>query len=419
VTFARWRDRLTYLLGRPKLAVRLAAFLLGVAYGSARSRVPGVRSLVLMGGHGGRIYADNSAYLHRHLVRAGIGNRPATITWMRARTAHGPGDGIRTAVIGSPVSEFLVGASSLLIVSHNVSDVSALPPQVVGRKRILMLSHGVWALKHGNRKPSAMEQAKWRTFDTVVATSPWEANVKAESTGVHRSAIAVTGAPKHDFWVAQGDGREQDAPRLPLRVVYAPTWRDWLTKGAHPVAFEQFFEDHEKFLKDQRVQHLREQELVHVTLFSHVNARAQNTDWQAILASQGAVDATTSDVGIEDALADADMLITDYSSLHWDALAAGKIVSLLAFDHAEYLVRTGCVPGFMIEDLPWFSQSVESTVDWIEHIAALWADGARVSEIKDSLGWSTAERDVMATHLPMLDGDACARLSELAGRMMH
>ena len=196
------------------------------------------------------------------------------------------------------------------------------------KKPVVFLQHGVTALKridgYGKNTP--------RAASLFVVASEKEKAIIKEHLGYKDSEIANTGFPRFDILTDQSEGKRD--------IVIMPTWRSWMD-DLSPAEFYQstYYRSYMSLLNSLRLSRLLEEEDLTVSFHLHPRFRKYIHSFASIsprvhLIPYGEVDSYDLIMGCK-------LLITDYSSVCWDALYLGKPVLFFQFDRPHYLLENG------------------------------------------------------------------------------
>jgi hypothetical protein len=353
-----------------------------------RKILAGKRYIIVVGGHGGEAFDDNSRAIARYLRR----DPGYIVVWpggfrrvrKRARASK-----LRTVRKGSPIAELMLLIAHAAIYSHSPRDLSPLVHRTLKWRVEVYLGHGVWGLKRVERRDTE-ERAP---FDLGIASSEREAELKHQVIG---GPFVATGLPKHDALVSRSATKHDTTARL----LYAPTWRDWLQHkasdraialqlGAIP-ALAAALPAKDAIGRD-----------IKITYLLHRNIKAI-VDKVAAACQQAGFELTVSDESdVNQLLSRADYLVTDYSAVLWDYAVQGKPAARYLFDEDVYQKLTGGYP------------SIES----LTHSMS-FDDPQVLSDFLFSAAAQTASADLAAKMLPLADGRACERVELAMSRLI-
>jgi len=212
------------------------------------------------------------------------------------------------------------------IVSHGIRDVMpSLYHNSVGiyRKPVIYLQHGITAMKimDINNKSYGGSIRKF------IVSSEFEKELLVHSRQFWEDEVMVTGFSRHDkLAVEESDGKY---------IWVMPTWRDWLIKSERNFRNSLFYRYYSELFRSEKLyQELLKagQKLVfslHIEFekYKHFFDEFEN-DLIHI--------ADMHERKISDRIRECSMMVTDYSSIIFDAVYLGKPVVFFQFDQAEY-----------------------------------------------------------------------------------
>ena len=204
----------------------------------------------------------------------------------------------------------------------------------IGGATIARLGHGLTALKK-TRQPTARSRRMTSRVDVAPVASGFEREHK-HSWGFEDHQLPITGLARWDLMMKErGESPQQD------EVLFALTWRDWITPSTlrQSVYWQQLSQLADRLWRpgEGGLGDLR------AALFLHPLVReALAQGFQDLPANPPANPRlVTRGTQLPAALARAALLVTDYSSLAWDALYLGVPVIFFHFDRAQFLTHHG------------------------------------------------------------------------------
>lgn len=365
-----------------------------VVRGLARAAIRPSRSrrLWVFGGFVGAAFGDNSAELFR-FVRA---SRPdIDAIWVIDEACA---DARRAAAVGPTVHHTSVEAAALaaeaevLVTSHGLHDVPGYASRAIRGVRV-RVGHGLTAFKKTKAPTGRTSSSLARLYDVVPVASSFERDNKAQ-WGLQHQQLPICGVCRFD-----GLLRASTVAPAGRRLLYMPTWRDWLSQGAR-AAQDVSVAAMADFVSSPRLAQLLDDNDLHLDLYAHRlfgdaarQALAQRTTSTRVRCAERSED-------VQALLAGARALITDYSSVTWDMLYIDRPVVFFAPDVDAYERSRGAYFDLRA-DLPGPSaRTVEQAVDLVEQLVhtdfALTAQARRWQE--RAFQWR--------------DGDNCARVVE-------
>lgn len=223
------------------------------------------------------------------------------------------------------------------------------------------LQHGVVGLK---RIAFLAAQSAGRSDFTVVSSN-WERDILV-GAGATSSALDLTGLPRWDRLCDASRG----VPTRIQRILYMPTWRGWLEgQNSEELGASQYVSEIRSFLTDERLVRLLREHQVVLSFVPHPKFSELSRDWdpfheQIELLHQD-------DVEFAQLVSDAQMVITDYSSILWDFVQSNKTVVRFEFDRQRYLNETGGYEHPQLNALMSDIRSFEEVSDLVEGLSEL------------------------------------------------
>ncbi|HKO93950.1 MAG TPA: CDP-glycerol glycerophosphotransferase family protein [Polyangiaceae bacterium] len=298
-----------YLLARPLL------WLLRVLR-------PGRSSSWVLGGHSGRLYADNAGALHERLHAQGhdviwISAEPAITALLRAR-------GARVLERNSFRARLAIENAGVLAYSHSLTDLDHILGRCLGLRGLkIHLNHCMSHLKAWNpsrypaHKPSS---ARGVPFDYMLASSERERqNLERSFVGAGEHIVVGGGAHIDLFMRA----RSQQPAR---QITYFATYRESAAARARLEA------EIEALAAHPALGAWLEQHDYNFYIVGHVNTGRAPRASSSRVHFGSSQDLTTLIVASE-------LLISDYSGLICDYLALDRPMVFFAFDKVEYLAQ--------------------------------------------------------------------------------
>jgi CDP-glycerol glycerophosphotransferase (TagB/SpsB family) len=296
----------------------------------------------LIGGMSGKAYADNSAALHHYLVE----NCPdLKVYWVINRDSP---DVDRVKRIGpvlyrEALRTYVYGLlAHVQVISHGLADVPTCGSSLSKGAVKVRLGHGLTALKKTKASPLRSVRAKNRVFDLVPVSSEFERQNKL-SWGIAADSLAVTGLPRFDELVRKSElyRPRQGADHSPVRILYMPTWRDWLPRSTGRFVGTDFYRQVTGFLLHPALNEALTRHNVFLYVHFHIIAQRHLAVIGREIADLSHIKVLSPDADLQDALARSRLLITDYSSVAWDFLYLDRPVLFYQFDVEKFNEHRG------------------------------------------------------------------------------
>lgn len=192
--------------------------------------------------------------------------------------------------------------------------------------------------------------------DIICAASTYEKNAKIQFCGADKEKVYLTGFARYDIWPIN----EADMLKRSRKIFIMPTWRDWYEEESIVWEDSLLFKKYVKFLKN--LDDLAK--INNLEIICHFHPRMQTFFSNPQIQSLSRVKIDNDKSSIQELLFQADIIITDYSSILWDAIYMGKLVFLYWFDYNEYKSKR----GLMVEEdfYPYISRNEEIIIEWIK-----------------------------------------------------
>ena len=354
-------------------------------------RQRGDRPLWVLGGSAGREYCDNASALHRFLLR----ERPdVDAVWVIDRRSADVG---MVATVGpwvdhgSVEAHRLIASADVVAFSHGVHD---LPGLLHNRNAtIARLGHGLTAFKKTKDPTTRSVRRMTRRVDVAPVASAFEREHKGP-WGFETSELPITGLPRWDLM-------KEDAASSPRQdeVLYALTWRDWITPSTLEKSeyWQQLSRLADRLWRPDEagLDSLRPGLFLHPLVRAAMAPRLDSLPTKPRLVSGGSQ--------LPAALARSALLVTDYSSLAWDALYLGVPVIFFHFDRAQFVARHG---SYVDLGSRLFGPTAETVDELHTYIGDFLANDRRLVGYKnDQAAWASRA-------FAFTDDDNCRRVVE-------
>lgn len=279
---------------------------------------------------------DNAEHLYRFLMK----NHPELNAWfVLRRSSHDwdrlKKDGFRLLEYGSVSHKLALINADHLISSHADHYLfSVLPDKFYSD----LIKYKFTFLQHGVIKDdlSGWLNAKDIKLFVTTAVPEYQSIVKSGPYKFTQKAVALTGMPRHDRLYEMSHNRTSAKKKT---ILIMPTWRQGLageilglgnSRAYNPeFIHSEFFKNWQAFLVNERLVNLIEMSDVDIVFYPHANLTPYIKDFQI----KGMKVVSHSDGGsIQDYLVDADLLVTDFSSIAFESGFLGKSIVYFQFD---------------------------------------------------------------------------------------
>jgi len=376
----------------PPAVVRLATAGLGFA---DRAVVP-KRGVVI---RTFRDFDDQGLETTAALADAGIG----PLTWLAK--ADDPGS---HAVGRLPAGVRIVDADSLagvaaylrarvVVHTHGVYGIPSRSP----RKLFVNLWHG-WGTKQLNRRPLIAE----RQSDLVTVTSELHADAVAEAWGLAAAQVRTTGLPRNDVLVRAS--RSPRSPALVARigdsrplVLWLPTYRRSVV-GEIRVDGQETDNDFQlPHVNRDAVESLADGLGVHLLVKTHPMAPVLDPGDHGWLGIWDDRALAATGMSLYELVGQADVLVTDYSSVWVDYLLTDRPIVFAMADAEEYGATRGHYSPGLVDNLP--GPTARDLGELRVHLAEALADDP----------WAEQRRALLPLHHTHVDDRSAARVAAL------
>lgn len=168
--------------------------------------------------------------------------------------------------------------------------------------------------------------------DIICAASIYELNMKIKKCGANENSVKLTGFARYDKWPIP-----ENNTSAVNKIFIMPTWRDWYEKqninwedSELYKIYAQIFDFLENLASDTGFE-------VVYKFHPRMKAFFQNAGWNTYDYIHEASDSDE----IQQLIITSDIIITDYSSVFWDAVYMKKKTMLFWFDEDEYRKERG------------------------------------------------------------------------------
>jgi CDP-glycerol glycerophosphotransferase len=350
------------------------------------------RGAWVFGGASGRSYSDNSSVLHRHVLLT----RPETAT-LWAIDGDSPDRAVVEQLGGcierrSLAAHRLALAADVIVFSHGVHDVPGMM-FADGAVRV-RLGHGLTAFGRTRGRMPRSTQRMTQAVDLAPVASRMEQDHKVD-WGFPREKLPITGLPRWDDMVAhRGAGPTRQRPL----VLYAPTSRPWHTdvdatpRGALKPIHE--------LLHSPRLAAMLAAGVFDLGIYFHQITRYRFGPFEWL---PPGVEVITEERRLPEFIATSSLVVSDYSSILWDALYVDVPVILFQFDRAEHERLRG---SYLDLRQRLFGPNVDTADATLDALEMAVADGFQLE------GWADDRERWQERAFAYRDADNCARVVE-------
>ncbi|MBQ9673112.1 MAG: CDP-glycerol glycerophosphotransferase family protein [Ruminococcus sp.] len=193
---------------------------------------------------------------------------------------------------------------------------------IINNKKFFFLQHGVTAFK---RNDNVMGKNNTVPFIRYVTTSKAEKEIIHKYFNYDYDEICDIGFTRWDYLEDKSQGTNE--------VLFMPTWRNWLDEVEDSLFLESdYFKEYSEMIKSKRLHDILEKYDVTVNFFVHPKFRTYLDKFE----SNDRIKIVEDDVPLNELIMRCKLLVTDYSSVSWDAYYMGKPVLFYQFDYDMY-----------------------------------------------------------------------------------
>ncbi len=320
------------------------------AVAAVAARVAGALSsqeVWLVGENMGRVAQDNGVVFFEHCLE---GRKPERVLFVaRPDNRHWTRLGENAAHVlrhNSFAHYYYYHRAQRLIVAHGIRDVlPSLHHRHVSRneKSVVYLQHGIIAMK----KVYYSNDTYNGKIDAFVVSSEFERDLMVRFNRFSPSRVVVSGLPRYDSLTPLApDGT----------ILVMPTWREWSVGSAAQFTSSAFLTSYRALLTDPTLLGALRDAGMRVRFYPHFEIERRFSgllDFGNDVVEVCSYSGTDVQLGLRKCSA----LVTDYSSVAWDALYMDKPVFFFHFDRDDYEERRGSyidlkhdLPGLIAED---------------------------------------------------------------------
>ena len=346
---------------------------------------------------------DNAEHLYRYLART----RPDINSWflLNRSSPDWPRlakEGFRLLEPGS-VRHTLALYNCRQVITSQITGATIAPPEFPGKRR-----WKVHFLRHGIAVDDLSRAYNGWQVDTLLSSTPAEyRSIAGDGTNYLHTAreTVLTGLPRHDELLRKAAAVSADERR---QVLFLPTWRPWLLTRPSPSGRWQLTEGFAQsawavhwfgLLNSERAARLANERGLEFVLMPHPN---MPVDGLGSLGPHVRL-AGYADHDIQEMLARAAIVVTDYSSLASEAALIDRPVLYFQFDQAEFFRSKSGRAGYFDFERDGFGPVCTT---------ATGAEDALADLIRAGLDLVEPYAGRVAATFTVRDGRACERVAQ-------
>lgn len=206
---------------------------------------------------------------------------------------------------------------------------SLLFPRIKRRKKLAFLQHGVLALKVVD-----FFNKGTNTVDLFITSNHRERDIVSEELRYPAEDVILTGLARWDYL-------EDHSERIPSkRILMMPTWRNWLEEVDNETFLQSdYYRHYIELLNSDTLNSCLKRNDLYIDFYLHPKFREYVEDF-TITTSRITL-TNPADKPLNEAIMECKALITDYSSICWDAYYLNKPVFFYHFDVEQYQTAQG------------------------------------------------------------------------------
>ncbi len=324
------------------------------------------RPIVLIGGNLGEKYEDNASVFHTYLVD----ERPDVKTyWMYDKNF----DYVRTenipdaVALGSFKNYLLFFRADYTFHGHSLLyDIAPdIDKYIHHNKKTVMthISHGIEGFKKILIQPEDLPLLSRTNFFNCA--SEYERDIKLNGWKLPEEKLITTG-------MARFDRLTPDNPSKEVRnVLLMMTWREWLFGLTEEEFMESdYFRHVTALLNHSGFKDLIASHRLNIKVVLHPFMKNFEKHFKPLQKEDGISFFTFDESSVKDEMLDADMLLTDYSSVSWDFLYQNKPIIFYMFDQKTLEEQRGAYLDLNEDLYGHKAEDAEEVVDLLGRIAA-------------------------------------------------
>lgn len=350
--------------------------------------------IVLTGGNLGEKYEDNASVFHTYLVK----NRPDVKTyWMYDKnTDYVQKENIPYAVaLGSFKNYLLFFRADYTFHGHSI--IYDLAPDIEGyihlNKKTVMthISHGIEGFKKILIQPE--DKPLLRRTDFFNCASEYERNIKLNGWKFPENKLITTG-------MARFDRLTTDNPAKEVRnILLMMTWREWLFDlNEEEFKNSDYFKSMVALLNAPGLKTLIESYHLNIKVVLHPFMKNYEDHFKTLQSGDRISFVAFDGVSIKDEVIEADMLLTDYTSVSWDFLYQNKPIIFYMFDQKTLEKKRGTYLDLNKDLYGYKAENTEEVIDLLERIVT----GDNTNPWYETAG----------NYFDYFDSDNCKRLAD-------
>ncbi len=193
--------------------------------------------------------------------------------------------------------------------------------KIVKNKKLIYLQNGVTAFRRDRDIPAKSEMPV--PFKRFITTSKAETEIVHKYLGYRYDEISDIGFPRWDYL----DDKSQDGNEL----LFIPARRDWVDNSGE-LEESEYFREYIKLLNSKRLYDILSEYDLRVNFYVHPKYLARLDSFTP----NDRINIVSDEIPLNELVMRCKLLMTDYSSVAWDAFYMGKPVLFYQFDYDRY-----------------------------------------------------------------------------------
>lgn len=227
----------------------------------------------------------------------------------------------------------------------------------IKRRKLVFLQHGVTAMK---RVDHFYGKGKAGASNMFVATSEFEKKIIMENFKYKDHEVAVTGFARWDVL--------KDKSMNSREILVVPTWRNWLEGTTDEIFRESdYYKNYMKLLQSEKLHQLLEKYDLSLNFYLHTKFKNYLKEFN--LNAERIKLISFGEEPLNEMLMRCKMVVTDYSSVSWDAFYMKKPVVFYQFDYDDYMNMHGSYIDMETSLFGERTTDFEELFPWIEEYA--------------------------------------------------
>lgn len=298
----------------------------------------------IFGGHNGDLFDDNSRVFYEYILSNKVEISPYWIINKQSIAKEDiEGVGGKYLIKGSIKNYLYFYKSSVAIFSHALSsDVLPYSYILIGLKMMqrkvykVFLSHGVEGFKcitfSKNKYTHKLQDKMIKDYDLVLSVGEKDKEIKVNHWGLDKENISIIGMPRYDNLNYKKYTQKRE-------ILFMPTWRSWLYKSNKSITESDYYKNIIELITDKKLLSILEEKNVKMNVYIHHFMQEYINSFNIDLSEN--IKMLPINTSLQQKIIESSLIITDYSSISWDAAYMKKNILFYRFDIERYERETG------------------------------------------------------------------------------